>query len=471
MSDRRGLALAFVLALLVVSPPSADAAARPGFTVGPAPLTTPFRWGATDYAVRCGRAPLRIAVRAVNGWVGGVNGGRLRAGRFTESVRSVPGRRAVVAFRRGSRAKHFSLRCLPRDFPPIAFHRARPGGPAYILMQFPRRYAVILDRNGVPVWWLKASGVPTNFQLLPDGTLSLVPVRDRSVQEGVFEVRSLTGRLLRRVGNHGGGRADVHELLRLPNGNYVLGRRVVRDHVDASAYGRSADASVIDIEIQEVTPGGIVVWRWNSGDHIGLEETGRFWANPILAESPYDIVHWNSVALRGNLMVLSFRHLDAVYGVDRATGDIRWKLGGTTTAESLDVVGDPEGAYPFGGQHDARILADGTISVFDNGVELRRRPRVLRYRIDEAANRAILKQSFVDDSVRFSGCCGSARLVSGKSWLVAWGGRHLVAAYDNAGRRLFTLKSSRFPYRAVAATRRQLSIVRLRRAMDAMHRG
>ena len=465
--------VAFLAAISAVSllPAAAAAPARPGFAVRPATaLTTSFRWGVTDYALRCGEGPVRLVARSPAGWRASVNGGDFHRGRFSERIASAPGRRSVVAFRRGTRTRRFHLRCLPRDFPSYAFHRERPGGPAYIFMQLPRQYAAIFDRNGVPVWWFKASGVPTNFQLMSDGTVSLIPVHDRGVQEAVFEVRSLTGRRLRRVGNHGGGKADVHELLRLRNGNYLLGRRLIRNNVDASQFGRSADARVIDIEIQEVTPAGRVVWRWNSSDHIALSETGRFWGNPILADEPYDIVHWNSVDIRGDLMILSFRHLDAVYGIDRETGDIRWKLGGTTTPESLDVSGDPEGDFPFGAQHDARFLPDGTVSVFDNGVELQRRPRVVRYRINRAAGRATLVQGFGDDSIRFSGCCGSARLLPRGHWLVAWGGRRLVAAYDEAGRRLFTLKSEKFPYRATPATSRQLSIGRLRRAMDAMYR-
>ena len=61
---------------------------------------------------------------------------------------------------------------------------------------------------------------------------------------------------------------------------------------------------------------------------------------------------------------VSFRHLDAVYSIDRSTGDINWKLGGTETPESLEVKNDPYGDYPLGGQHDARIDRHGNLTVF-----------------------------------------------------------------------------------------------------------
>ena len=40
----------------------------------------------------------------------------------------------------------------------------------------------------------------------------------------------------------------------------------------------------------------------------------------------------------GKFMYLSFRNLDAIYKVNRKTGEIVWKLGGTETPESLEVL-------------------------------------------------------------------------------------------------------------------------------------
>jgi hypothetical protein len=40
-------------------------------------------------------------------------------------------------------------------------------------------------------------------------------------------------------------------------------------------------------------------------------------------------------------LILSLRHTDAIYRISRSDGNVVWKLGGTTTAESLTVSGDP----------------------------------------------------------------------------------------------------------------------------------
>ncbi len=48
----------------------------------------------------------------------------------------------------------------------------------------------------------------------------------------------------------------------------------------------------------------------------------------------------NSVEPDGDGFIVSFRHMIAVYRIDKATGKVTWKLGGTTRAESLTMIGD-----------------------------------------------------------------------------------------------------------------------------------
>ena len=108
-------------------------------------------------------------------------------------------------------------------------------------------------------------------------------------------------------------------------------------------------------------------------------------------------------------MIASFRHLDAVYKIDKSTGKIVWKLGGTSTPKSLTVRDDPR-AYTLGAQHDARLLPDGTVTVFDNRTYLRR-PEAAGGALQDrrAGGTATLLQSITDPAVTSSDCCGSAR--------------------------------------------------------------
>jgi hypothetical protein len=71
-------------------------------------------------------------------------------------------------------------------------------------------------------------------------------------------------------------------------------------------------------------------------------------------------------------VITSLRFTDAVYSIDHPTGEVEWKLGGTTIPESLTVLGDPHGNYPLSGQHDAPGARGRTVTVHDNA------PRAVR---------------------------------------------------------------------------------------------
>jgi hypothetical protein len=171
-----------------------------------------------------------------------------------------------------------------------------------------------------------------------------------------------------------------------------------------------------------------------------------------------------------NAILISLRHTDAVYKIDKATGNVVWKLGGTWTPKSLLVKGDPEGAYPLGGQHDVRLQPDGTISIHDNNTNLPDPPRVVRYAVDEGAKTATLVEEFTDPLAPSSFCCGSARRSADGSWLLSWGGNSLVTEFNAAHERTFRLGfgGSAFSYRAVAAEG-VLGEATLRAGMDSMH--
>ena len=118
--------------------------------------------------------------------------------------------------------------------------------------------------------------------------------------------------------------------------------------------------------------------------------------------------------------MISSRHTDAVYGIDRASGHILWKLGGTSTPESLRVVGDPANRL-LGGPHDARVGSDGRLTIYDNGKGRPRLPRVVSYRLDLRRRTATYLGQLNDPEVTDSHCCGSARELPGGGWLVSWG--------------------------------------------------
>jgi hypothetical protein len=185
----------------------------------------------------------------------------------------------------------------------------------------------------------------------------------------------------------------------------------------------------------------------------------------------YDIVHLNSVEPDGDRLVFSARYLDAVYAIDRDSGAVAWKLGGTHTKRSLAIEDDRLADRDFGGQHDARILEGGrTLTVYDNGTGRKRLGRALEFRLDLKHRRARL-----DNSVEFpragpSGCCGSARRLPGGNWVTWWGGTEWLTEQTRSGRLVLSIRifNGYKSYRAVPVLRGRLSRSQLAAGMDAV---
>jgi arylsulfate sulfotransferase len=427
-----------------------------------------------DYVVSCHDGPVTVKAHASQPWEIAVGAGPFRKGDFNKVVQLRSGREFTVIVRdtSGQRSYRYYVRCLPDDFPTYTFQRYGPVSPDYFsadaaFSSEQNRYAIILDNHGVPVWWYRAS--VEGPKVLPDGN---VVWYDRKARQ--FEIHRLDGSLVRPLKAVGPTPVDGHDLQFLPNGDYLVGAYVVQSHVDTSPYGGSSDANVRNTELQEVSPDRKLVWDWKSQDHISLAETPqRWWQYNFEHHQPtgfgYDILHWNSIEPDGGSVIASFRHLDAVYKIDKATGAIVWKLGGTATPDSLTVKRDPE-SYTFGGQHDVRLLPDGTLTALDDRSYLGEPPRVVRFRIDEGAGTATLIKSISDPAAKFSYCCGSARRLSNSDWLIDWGqGSNSIGGYKPDGDRTFYLHfDSTFSYRAEPVPAGAVSADDLRKGMDAM---
>ena len=461
------------LAVALSAKSSAAPTPRPAFSTTPA-LSPAFSWGVHDYVVRCDANPVSVQVTTPGSWQAKVGSGPFRGDDFVAQRSLTAGGAFTVVFHNPGDPKYqrYHVRCLPTDFPEYRFGKSGKGGPGFFIVQLNNNYAAIFNNDGVPVWWYKASTSPLDAELLSDGTISWQRYTGGGTAGGDFEIHRLNGQLVRTIGAAGGLPTDIHELALLPNGNYMLGAIIRKPHQDASPYGGSSDATLNTYEIQELTPDGQLVRKWDSLKHIGLNETPQRWWDQVISggQPALDNQHFNAIAPDGKYMILSFRQLDAIYKVNRITGAIVWKLGGIHTSKSLRILNDPDGSYPLGGQHDPRVLPDGTISIYDNNTGLNRPPRVVRYRIDEKAKTARLVESFEDRTALGSPCCGSARKLPAGGWLVSWGGLKFTGAYNAADENVFRLQyPGGFSYRSFPVPPHALNAQRLRSAMNAMN--
>jgi hypothetical protein len=469
----------------VSAPPADTSQADPPVFVAPPTtlgvsftgMSPAFSPDAPDYGIRCTGGRTSATISAPVGTTVAVGGQPpVTAARVTEDVAVRPGRAVTFTVNDAQGIRGYSVRCLPDDFP--VYSSTRPGSPQaewYIstpdLFAGTGQFTAIFDNHGAPVWWQRMASYGMDAKLLPDGTLAWwVAAHDGDVAH--YEIHALDGTLLHRVETVGVS-TDNHDLQVLPNGNYVVLSYVPRAHVDLSADNGSADATVLDAEIQEVRPDGSLAWNWNSSTHITPAETD-LWLPSVVGAAAVDLVHINSIEVSGNSIVFSARHLNAIYSIDRTTGAIEWKLGGTSRPESLAIVGDPAlAAASFGGQHDARILPDGTLTLHDNGTLRNRAPRAVRYTIDTGARTATLLEQVQDAGIAASGCCGSARRLTGGNWVMGWGMNSISTENTPDGTRVFdlTFDGGVGTYRTVPVEPGVLSRTDLRGGMDQMPMG
>ena len=482
---RRTCAGLVAVAAVVATGPDAHAATR----IGASPALFPaFSPKVSDYVSRChtGRK-LRLTIRAARGTRVAVGRRKPRAGKTKVALNLAAGRRVSLTLIRGKKRSTHHVRCLPKDFVKwSAQRRGRPQARFYIVTPAEggkgSPFVVIFDNHGVPVWWMRAGFKPIDAKLLPNGNLAWSEFGDSpfALRPAPFEERRLNGKLVRRIAAVGVN-TDFHDLQVMPNGDYLLLSYVPRDEpVDLSPYGGPKDALVLDGVAQQVSPAGQVVWSWNSKDHVATSESRPGMPSLLKAaaklpdgRTAYDLVHINSIEATGDSVVLSMPFTDAIYKVSRATGAVEWKLGGTRTAQSLSVAGEPDDSFVFGFQHDARVLSDGTVTLHDNRTGSAFGPRAVRYRIDEQARTATLLESVSDPAVAQSLCCGGSRRLPGGNWVASWGFNPVVEELTPSGKILFRLHfgDNLFSYRAVPVLGRQLSARALRRGMDAMHGG
>jgi hypothetical protein len=284
---------------------------------------------------------------------------------------------------------------------------------------------MVLDGNGVPVWYQRLPGVtgPSNVEPLGNDTIAWSP--DSGPGFGVGNnISAYTGFDLGSQTTIAPLPAaitptDPHELTLLPNGDRMMISTplAAKDLSDlgngAQGSAAAADNTVVDCVVQEVNPSNQAVWTWDATPHIGLDEVntqsglpfaGVAWGLSPAGAAAADIYHCNSVAVDedssspyfGDVLV-SMRYLNAVLLIDRTTGNVVWKLGGTAftandpetaqdvPAQHLSTTSDSE--TQFCGQHDARLVptpnpAVEDVSVFDDHTGCVGAARGVEYALD-----------------------------------------------------------------------------------------
>lgn len=348
----------------------------------------------------------------------------------------------------------------PAGFPPLAVTSAdgmQPGSVLFTTFTTPRpeedtayhpSFMTELDKQTGAI--RTAQRVLTStwiFRPEPDGRYSYTVVDRDGVNGAGFESTNyvVDGDLdvvaSYDLGDLEGGDADPHDYRLLDNGNMLQLSYRVRE-ADLSDVGGPADGLVYDTVVAERTPDGETVWLWDGAEHMDLADVAEPVAQEEYPRQPpaiADYSHPNSIdVFDDGDVLLSVRHYDCIYRIDRPSGDVVWTMGGPNCAQNdFEITGDPHDGFSH--QHDATVLDDGNVLLFDNG-NLRENPvsRVVEYAIDEEAMTAELVWSY--DDGRYTPIMGSAERLDNGNTLIGWGALHerAITEVTGAGEEVFT---------------------------------
>ncbi|HEY0517403.1 MAG TPA: arylsulfotransferase family protein [Solirubrobacteraceae bacterium] len=239
-------------------------------------------------------------------------------------------------------------------------------------------------------------------------------------------------RTIARVAGGNGLPADLHDFQLAPRGvAYATAFNPIR--CDLRSVGGSSEGSIVDTAVQAIDiKTGLVRWEWHSLDHIGAAESEVEASHDA---TPWDYFHLNSIELAadGNVL-LSARSTWAVYELQRASGRVLWRLGGNRSSFQMGP------GTKMAWQHDARLLSNGEVSVFDDGSNppIHKQSRALRIKLDTHTRRATLTAAYTHkDPPLLAASQGNAQPLPDGNTLVGYGGVPAISEYARDGSLLF----------------------------------
>lgn len=250
---------------------------------------------------------------------------------------------------------------------------------------------------------------------------------------GYGVIRDQHYNVIKKVHGGNGYSLDLHEFLLTPRGTALVTIYQPLEH-DLRKFGGPEDGTVVDGIVQEIDIAtGLVIFEWHSLDHVGLEE-GTSNRPSESGKSRFDYFHINSIDedVDGGLVV-SARRTDAVYKINRRTGEVEWRLGGNRSDFKLGK------GVEFFLQHDARVQSDGSIRIFDNSSEPEGgRSRDITVALNHERGTATLVRDVGHPRTKlFAATQGNAQPLPDGGILLGWGSQGRVSDVGPKGKLRF----------------------------------
>jgi hypothetical protein len=385
----------FLTSLSVTRSGSGDGSA-PSDASPPITVVPQFSPDIYDYYVLCtaGENALTVSMTASPGYESMLVQPNTSAEHPTQTLSlEVKENEAIVAAATdGKTTTEYWVRCLPDDFPGLVWTEHPEAGtpPAgYYLLGNQQvvndaGYAIVLNGHGVPVWYYRQSTGVYDVDNVVDGAVSFCPYPEAM---NSFQIHQLNPKGTTDVGST----VDPHELRVLENGDYLVLNSAPQSGVnltgltlplaDGGTQSFGPDSTISACNVHELNSAGTIVWKWVATDHFdAVKDSVWPQLDPKTTADGGAIVdtfHCNSIDVdpaNGNLLVSS-RHMDSVFYIDKMTGAVLWKMGGAQFSLDNATYVSLSSNDAFHRQHDARLQpgwaatcngGEGEISVFDD---------------------------------------------------------------------------------------------------------
>jgi Arylsulfotransferase (ASST) len=316
----------------------------------------------------------------------------------------------------------------------------------------------IYDEAGNLVWFdpLPKSVSATNLQVQQLGGQPVLTwwqgyIPPQGFGQGEEVVDNTAYQQIMRVHAGNGYKADLHDFHITPEGTALM---TVFDPIDCnlSADGGPAGGAVTDTIMQEVDlKTGLVRREWHSLNHVPVSDS---YSSPTHSSPawPFDYFHLNSIdQLANGTTLISARNTSALYELNTQTGQVLTRIGGRHS--NLKLSAGAATAY----QHDATMLANGTISVFDNGgvPKVHSQSRALVLAVDTHKKTDTVLAQYEHSAPLSSGSQGNVQALADGDVFVGWGAKPYFSEFTPQGQLLFdahmhgsyqSYRSYRFPW-------------------------
>lgn len=302
-------------------------------------------------------------------------------------------------------------------------------GEGYVLTHLlseslPSDTVAIYDRNGQPVWSYTPAeaGRILSAAQAPDGSIwfasnpsdyihTLGYVYHLTLDGAVQEVLPLEA---------------VHSgVVPLPEGGFGYIRKDIVPW---------ADGKLLSDAIAEVAPDGTTRTVFDPLDTLTPVQLCEHWNLTVAGDpdTPYfDWTHANSLILSedGTAWYMMARYLDAVFKVDRASGQVLWTLGGL--ASDFTFEGGPVNAFSHA---HMSVFDEHRALVFDNADhEVPQVSRALEYAIDPDARTVTLVRQVPEPDGTYVAALGDVKDAADGGLLISWTMAGRITEVDAAG--------------------------------------